>query len=149
MSSLNQVNLIGRVGRDPELKYLPSGEAVTDISVATTETWKDKNGEKQEATEWHRCVFFGKLAEVVGQYVRKGSQVYCGGKIKSRKYNDKDGVEKTIYEIKCHELKMLGSRQDGTSDAGGQRAPAAAPRPAAARPAAAPRGAGGFDDAPF
>lgn len=150
MSSLNQVNLIGRVGRDPELKYLPSGEAVTDISVATSESWKDKtSGEKREETEWHRCVFFGKLAEVVGQYVRKGSQVYVGGKIKTRKYTDRDGNEKSITEIKCSELKMIGPRPDG-EQGGGSRAPAQAP----ARAPAAQRPAGGGkhdldDDIPF
>ena len=149
MSSLNQVNLIGRCGRDPELKYLTSGEAVTDISIATSERWKDKNsGETKEATEWHRCVFFGKLAEVVGQYVKKGGLIFVGGSIKSRKYTDRDGNEKTVYEIKCHEMKLLGSKSDNEagSNGGGQRQAAPAQRQQPQQRPAAQKPAGGFDD---
>lgn len=122
MASLNRATLIGNLGRAPETKYLPSGEAVTNIAIATTETWKDKtSGEKKEATEWHRVSFFGKLAEIAGQYLVKGSQVYVEGKIKTRKWTDKDGVERFTTEIVADTMKMLGGRpNDGD---GQQRAP--------------------------
>lgn len=144
MSSLNQVNLIGRVGRDPELKYLQSGEAVTAVSLATSERWKDKNsGEMKELTEWHRCTFFGKLAETVGSYVKKGSLLYVRGSIRSRKFTPQGGgEEKTIYEIKGEQMQMIGPRQDG---GGSSPAPAPAARPAAA-PRQAPKGGGDMDD---
>lgn len=113
MASLNKATLIGNLGRDPELRYMPSGDAVATIAVATTEKWKDKqSGEQKEATEWHRVVFFGKLAEIAGQYLKKGAQVYVEGKIKTKKYTDKDGIEKYSTEITGEVMKMLGSRQD-------------------------------------
>lgn len=122
MASLNKATLIGNLGRDPEVRYMPSGDAVTNLAIATTEKWKDKNtGEQKEATEWHKVVFFGKQAEICGQYLRKGSQVYVEGKLKTRKYTDKDGIEKYSTEITGEEMKMLGSRPDG---AGQQSAPA-------------------------
>ena len=112
MASVNKVTIIGNLGRDPENRYLPSGEQVTSISVATTENWKDKSGEKQEQTEWHRCVFFGKLAEIAGQYLKKGSQVYVEGKLRTQKYTDKDGIERYQTQIIANTMQMLGSKQD-------------------------------------
>lgn len=105
---LNKVILIGRLGRDPETRFMPNGEAVCNFSVATSEKYTDKNGQRQEATEWHDVTMFRKLAEIAGQYLTKGSQVYIEGKIKSRKYTDKNGVERTAYDIIANEMKMLG-----------------------------------------
>lgn len=105
---LNKVILIGRLGRDPETRYMPNGEAVCNFSVATSESWKDSNGQKQERSEWHNVTMYRKLAEIAGQYLKQGSQVYIEGKIKSRKYTDKNGVERTAYDIIANELKMLG-----------------------------------------
>ena len=105
---LNKVILIGRLGRDPEVRYMPNGEAVCNFSVATSEKYTDKNGQRQEATEWHNVTMYRKLAEIAGQYLKQGSQVYIEGKIKSRKYTDKNGVERTAYDIIANELKMLG-----------------------------------------
>ena len=111
---LNKVILIGRLGRDPEVRYMPNGDAVCTFSVATSETWTDRNSEqRQERTEWHNVIMYRRLAEIAGQYLKKGSQVYLEGKIQSRKYTDKNGVERTAYEIVCHEMKMLGGGQDG------------------------------------
>lgn len=109
MASLNKVSIIGNLGRDPETRYMPSGDAMTNIAVATTEKWKDKaSGEQKEATEWHRIDFFGKLAEIAGQYLKKGSQVYVEGKLKTRKYTDKDGVEKYSTSVVADTMLMLG-----------------------------------------
>jgi len=105
---LNKVILIGRLGRDPETRYMPNGEAVCNFSVATSESWKDSNGQKQERSEWHNVTMYRKLAEIAGKYLTKGSQVYIEGKIQSRKYTDKNGVERTAYDIIANELKMLG-----------------------------------------
>lgn len=105
---LNKVILIGRLGRDPELRYMANGEAVCNFSVATSESWKDSNGQKQERSEWHNITMYRKLAEIAGQYLTKGSQVYLEGKIQSRKYQGKDGIERTAYEIIANEMKMLG-----------------------------------------
>lgn len=170
MASLNKVQIIGNLGRDPETRYMPSGDAMTTIAVATTETWKDKQtGEKKEATEWHRITFFGKLAEIAGQYLKKGSQVYVEGSLRTRKYTDKDGVEKYSTDIKADEMKMLGSRQGmgggAPMDDEGYGAPAQRPQAQAqqqqaynapvqqARPAPAARPAPNFsdmdDDIPF
>jgi single-strand DNA-binding protein len=114
MASLNKVILIGNLGRDPEVRYTPGGDAVCNLALATTETWKDKNtGERKEATEWHRVAFFGRVAEVAGQYLRKGSQIYVEGKLKTRKWQDKDGQDRYTTEIAGSELKMLGGRPDG------------------------------------
>lgn len=122
MASVNKVIIVGNLGRDPETKYLPSGDALTSITVATTDTWKDKaTGEKKEQTEWHRISFFGKLAEIAGQYLKKGSQVYIEGSLRTRKYTDKDGVEKYATDIKADTMQMLGSRQGG--DSGGASSP--------------------------
>jgi len=105
---LNKVILIGRLGRDPETRFMANGEAVCNFSVATSEKYTDKNGQRQEATEWHNVTMYRKLAEIAGQYLEQGSQVYIEGKIKSRKYTDKNGVERTAYDIIANELKMLG-----------------------------------------
>lgn len=119
MSSLNQVNLIGRVGQDPEIKYMPSGEAVANVSLATSERWKDKQtGEQKEATEWHRLTFYGKLAEIVGQYVTKGSLIYVGGSLRTRKWQDQQGQDRYTTEVKASEMRMLGGKSD---NAGGGR----------------------------
>ena len=117
--SVNKVILLGRLGRDPEVRYMPNGDAVANFSIATSEQWKDRNGERQERTEWHNITMYRKLAEIAGQYLKKGSQVYVEGRIQSRKYMGKDGVERTAYDIIANEMKMVGSRQDaGGSHAG-------------------------------
>ena len=108
---LNKVHLIGRLGRDPEVRYMPNGDAVCNFSLATSEKFTDKSGNKAENTSWHNIVIYRKLAEIAGQYLKKGSQVYLEGKIQSRKYTDKNGVERTAYEIVCHEMKMLGGNE--------------------------------------
>lgn len=113
MASVNKVLLIGNLGRDPETRYLPGGEAITNIAIATTESWKDKQGERQEKTEWHRVAFFGKLAEIAGEYLKKGSSVYVEGSLTTRKWVDKDGVEKYTTEIRAHQMQMLGKKPDG------------------------------------
>lgn len=105
---LNKVVLIGRLGRDPETRFMPNGEAVCNFSVATSEAWNDRNGQRQERTEWHNITMYRRLAEIAGQYLKKGSQVYLEGKIQSRKYTDKNGIERTAYDIIVHEMKMLG-----------------------------------------
>ena len=153
MASVNKVIIVGNLGADPETRYLPSGDAVTSIRVATTDRYKDKqSGEMREATEWHSISFFGKLAEIAGQYLKKGSQVYVEGSLRTRKYTDKAGVEKYATEIRADTMQMLGSRQGMGGEGGGgggysrpaapAQRPAAAPAPAAARPAAS----SGFDD---
>jgi single-strand DNA-binding protein len=120
MASVNKVIIVGNLGRDPETRYMPSGDAMTSIAVATTDSWKDKTtGEKKEQTEWHRISFFGKLAEIAGQYLKKGSQVYIEGSLRTRKYTDKDGVEKYSTEIKADTMQMLGSRQGMGGGGGG------------------------------
>ena len=116
MASINKVILVGRCGQDPEVRYLPSGETVANITVATSESWKDKQtGEKKELTEWSRISFFGKLAEIAGQYLKKGSQVYIEGRLRTRKYTDKEGIDRYATEIIADTMQMLGSRQDGQS----------------------------------
>jgi single-strand DNA-binding protein len=114
MSSLNKVLLIGRLGKDPELRYLPNGDAVANFSIATSENWKDKNGDKQELTEWHNIAMYKKLAEIAGQYLKKGSLVYLEGKLKTRKWQDKTtGADRYSTEVVCDEMKMLGGKPDG------------------------------------
>ena len=114
MASVNKVILVGNCGRDPEMRYLPSGQAVANVSIATSSRRKDKNsGEKREATEWHRVCFFGKLAEIAGQYLRKGSQVYIEGSLRTRKWTDKDDVERYTTEIRADVMKMLGGKPEG------------------------------------
>ena len=111
--SLNKVILIGRLGREPECRYMPNGDAVCNFSIATTESWKDQGGQKKERTEWHAITLYRKLAEIAAKYLQKGSLVYLEGKIQSRKYTGKDGIERTAYEIVCSEMKMLGGKADG------------------------------------
>ena len=113
--SVNKVILIGRLGRDPEVRYMPNGEAVANFGVATSEQWKDKAGAKQEKTEWHNITMYRRLAEIAGDYLRKGQEVYIEGKIQSRKYTGKDGVERTAYEIIASEMKMIGGKGDSSS----------------------------------
>ncbi len=117
MASVNKVILIGNLGQDPEVKYMPSGGAVTNISIATTENWKDKaSGEKKEKTEWHRVVFFNRLAEIVGEYLRKGSQVYIEGQLRTNKWQDQSGADRYSTEIVAREMTMLGGKAGGSSD---------------------------------
>ena len=125
MASLNKVIIIGNLGRDPESRYMPSGEQVTSIAVATTDRWRDKaTGDMKEQTEWHRIAFFGKLAEIAGQYLKKGSQVYVEGRIRTRKYTDRDGVERYQTQIIADTMQMLGSKQDGSEQPAGTKQPA-------------------------
>ena len=143
MASLNKVILIGNLGRDPETRYLPNGDAVANISVATTETWKDKSGEKQEKTEWHRVTLYRRLGEIAGEYLKKGSAVYIEGRIEYREY-EKDGVKRYSTDIIASEMKMLGSRSgagggDATDRDGGS---SYSDRPTRA-PATAGAGSGG------
>ncbi len=113
---INKVILVGRLGNDPDVRYTASGSAVTTISVATSESWKDRNtGQQQERTEWHRVVFFGRLAEIAGQYLKKGSQVYVEGSLRTNKYTDKNGIERYSTDINANEMQMIG----GTSGGGG------------------------------
>ncbi len=114
--SVNKVILVGRLGRDPETRYMTNGEAVTNVGLATSESWKDKSGEKQEKTEWHNLVFYRRLAEIAGEYLKKGSMIYVEGKLQTRKYTDKAGVEKSTTEIIVNEMTMLGSKTSGASN---------------------------------
>jgi len=123
MAAVNKVILLGNLGADPETRYMPNGDAVATVRLATTETWKDRNsGEKREATEWHRVVFFRKLAEIVGQYLKKGSSVYIEGRIRTRKWQDKDGQERYTTEIEATEMQMLGGRGGQGGQGGGSGA---------------------------
>ena len=120
MASINKVIIVGNLGRDPEMRTFPSGDQVANVTIATTDKWKDKqSGEMREATEWHRVVFNGRLAEIVGQYLRKGSQVYVEGSLRTRKWTDQAGIEKYSTEIRADNMQMLGSRQ-GMGGGGGQ-----------------------------
>jgi len=169
MASVNKVIVLGNLGRDPELRYTPSGAAVCNVSIATTRNWKSKDsGERQEETEWHRVVFYDRLAEIAGEYLKKGRPVYVEGRLKTRKWTDKDGVEKYTTEIMADNMQLLGGREGGGDEAGGggggysrgaqgggggggaeraerpeRSAPAA--RPAASKPAPS-KSSTGFDD---
>ena len=152
MASVNKVILVGNLGADPETRYMPNGDAVCNIRVATTESWKDKqSGEKKEITEWHRVVFYRKLAEIAGQYLKKGSQVYLEGRIRTRKWTYKEGQERYTTEIEANEMQMLG-RREGMGDSGPREGSGGGSRAAPTKPAAASSG-GGFndfdDDIPF
>ena len=173
MASLNKVQIIGNLGRDPEVRYTPNGNAVCNVSVATTRQWKNKeSGDKQEETEWHRVVFYDRLAEIAGEYLKKGRSVYVEGRLKTRKWTDKEGKEQYTTEVIATEMQMLGGREGmgggggggadeggysegGGGGGGGQQRAAPAARPAAAqRPAQKPApSATGFDnmddDIPF
>ena len=163
MASVNKVIIIGNLGKDPEVRYLPSGSAICNIAVATSRQWKDKtSGEKQEETEWHRITFFDRMAEIAGEYLKKGKSVYVEGRLKTRKYTDKDGVEKYATDIVATEMQLLGGREGGAGggmgggdemgDVAREPARAAAPRSApparsaAPAPRAAPKASTGFDD---
>ena len=119
MASVNKVILIGNLGRDPETRYTTGGDAVTNLNIATSETWKDKAGEKQEKTEWHRVVLFGRQAEIAGEYLKKGRSVYIEGRLQTKKYTDKDGVEKYSTEIVGDRMQLLGSKDGGSGGSGG------------------------------
>ena len=163
MASVNKVIIVGNLGRDPEVRYNPNGGAWCTVSIATSRNWKDKtSGEKVEETEWHRVVFTDRLAEIAGEYLKKGRSVYVEGRLKTRKWTDKDGAEKFTTEIIAQEMQMLGSREGmgggdeasygGGGGGGGYERPAPAARPAgAAKPAA--KSSTGFDnmddDIPF
>lgn len=136
--SVNKVILVGNLGRDPEVRYMPSGDAVANLAIATSSKYKNKAGELVEETEWHRVTLFGRTAEVAGEYLKKGKSVYIEGRLKTRKYTDKDGVEKYATDIIANEMQMLGGREGG-GEAPAPRAPAAATRQA-------PAAGGGFDD---
>jgi single-strand DNA-binding protein len=154
MASVNKVILIGNCGRDPEVRYAPSGSAICNVSIATSRSWKDKtSGERQEETEWHRVVFYDRLAEIAGEYLKKGKSVYVEGRLKTRKWTDKDGAEKYTTEIIAQEMTLLGSREGGGAGAGGmdeggggapRATPAARPAPASKPPAQ--KSSTGFDD---
>ena len=118
MASVNKVILLGNLGRDPETRYTTGGDAVTTLNIATSEQWKDKSGEKQERTEWHRVVLFARLAEIAGEYLKKGRSVYIEGRLQTRKYTDKDGVEKYSTEIVADRMQLLGSREGGAVGGG-------------------------------
>jgi single-strand DNA-binding protein len=116
MASVNKVTLLGNLGADPEMRYMPNGDAVANLRIATTESWKDKQtGEKKEITEWHRVVFYRKLAEIVGQYLKKGASIYVEGRIRTRKWQGQDGQDRYTTEIEANEMQMLGGRRDGNS----------------------------------
>lgn len=134
MASVNKVILVGHLGRDPEVRYTSDNATIANVSIATSESWKDKSGEKQEKTEWHRVAFFGKLADVVGQYLVKGSQVYVEGRLQTRKWLDKDGQDRYTTEIIADRMQMLGGKGQASQDAS---------EPAAEKPAKAPSK---FDD---
>jgi single-strand DNA-binding protein len=145
MASVNKVILIGNLGADPETRYLPSGDAVTNIRIATTDTWKDKSGEKQEHTEWHRVAFFGKTAEIAGEYLKKGSPVYIEGRIRTRKWQDKEGQERYSTEIVADRMQLLGGRGGGAESMAMAREPATASASAGAPKGSARKG-GAFDE---
>jgi len=152
MASVNKVILVGNLGADPETRFLPGGDAVANVSIATSETWKDKSGEKQEHTEWHRVSFFGKTAEIAGEYLKKGSPVYIEGRIRTRKWQDKEGQDRYSTEIVADRMQLLGSRGGA---GGGESMPSEAREPrggdgggngSGAKPAAKKGGGASFDD---
>ena len=144
MASVNKVILIGNLGKDPETRYMPNGDAVTNITLATTETWKDKNGEKQEKTEWHRVTFYRKLAEIAGEYLKKGRPVYVEARLETRKWTDKAGVERYTTDVIASDMKMLGSKPGSGSYEGGEREESYTPSPSGSK--APSRSSTGFDD---
>jgi single-strand DNA-binding protein len=152
MASVNKVIIIGNLGRDPEVRYTPSGAAICNVTIATSRQWKAKDsGEKMEETEWHRVVFYDRLAEIAGEYLKKGRPVYVEGRLKTRKWQDKDGIDKYTTEIIAEQMQLLGSREGmggGADEGGGGSRPAPAQRPAAGagRPAPAAKSSTGFED---
>jgi single-strand DNA-binding protein len=155
MASVNKVILVGNLGADPETRFMPNGDAVANVRLATTESWKDKNtGERREITEWHRVVFYRKLAEIVGQYLKKGSAVYVEGRIRTRKWQDKEGQERYTTEIEANEMQMLGGRNSasssgGEAEYGGSMPSAPVPSRGAAPAKKAPSFEDMDDDIPF
>ena len=140
MASVNKVILVGNLGRDPEMRSFPSGDQVANVTLATTDKWKDKqSGEPREHTEWHRLVFNGRLAEIAGQYLRKGSQIYVEGSIRTRKWQDQSGQDRYATEVRVDQMQMLGGRQDADS---GERQPSRAAR----QPQRSTPAGGGFED---
>jgi len=163
MASVNKVIIVGNLGRDPEIRYTPEGAAICNVSVATTSQWKDRNsGERREETEWHRVVMYNRLAEIAGEYLRKGRSVYIEGRLKTRKWTDKDNIDRYTTEIVADQMQMLGGREGCSSDGGGSygdssaqaaRQPSSRPAPAS-RPATTSSGAAANladmdDDIPF
>jgi single-strand DNA-binding protein len=157
MASVNKVILLGNLGRDPETRYTTGGDAVTNLSIATSEQWKDKSGEKQERTEWHRVVLFGRQAEIAGEYLKKGRSVYIEGRLQTRKYTDKDGVEKYSTEVVGDRMQLIGGTREGSGgdvefNASGAGAPARRETAGASAPAgskgggAAKKNVDDFDD---
>jgi len=154
MASVNKVILLGNLGRDPETRFSANGGAICNVSIATTRSWKDKNsGERREETEWHRVVFYDRLAEIAGEYLKKGRPVYVEGRLQTRKWQDKEGQDRYTTEIVATEMQLLGGREGGGggmggggSDEGGGREAPAATRPAAGSASPARKPAGGFDD---
>ncbi|MDP2761424.1 MAG: single-stranded DNA-binding protein [Sideroxyarcus sp.] len=148
--SVNKAILIGHLGKDPEVRYMPSGEAVANVTLATSETWKDKSGEKQEKTEWHNIVFFKRLAEIAGEYLKKGSQIYVEGRITTEKWTDKDGKDRYTTKIVASEMKMLDRKSSGGSFEVVENRPAASSSGSATAPvksaAAAKSTIDDFDD---
>ena len=153
MASVNKVILIGNLGRDPEIRYLPSGDAVANLRIATTDKFKDRNGEQQEVTEWHSVAFFGKQAEICGQYLKKGSQVYVEGSLRTRKWQDKDGNDRYTTEIRGDRMQMLGGRGGGGGGGGMAEFDAPPDNAPKGKPGGSGGGGGGFsdmdDDIPF
>lgn len=150
MAGVNKVIIIGRLGADPEVRYLPNGDAVCNCSIATSEAWKDKQtGEKKEATEWHRVVFFGKVAEIAGEYLRKGSQAYVEGKLQTRKWTDQGGVERYTTEIRAERLQLLGGRDEGGQPSAPRQQRQEPPRQPRAQSQPAPDYDSFDDDIPF
>lgn len=146
MASVNKVILIGNLGRDPETRYMSNGEAVTNITVATTDTWKDRSGEKQEKTEWHRVTFYRKLAEIAGEYLKKGRQVYIEGRLETRKWTDKSGNERYTTEVIASDMKMLGSRSGSGSFEPNATAPSGSASNSPAEQPDSVKSGSGFDD---
>ncbi len=150
MASVNKVILVGNLGKDPEVRYLPDGGAVVNLSIATSSSWKDKNtGEKREETEWHRVVMYNRLAEIAGEYCKKGRSVYIEGKLKTRKWQDKDGQDKYTTEIVADQMQWLGGREGGGQMGGGDyesSGGAQTSRPARQAPSYNPAGVAGLDD---
>ena len=158
MASVNKVILVGNLGRDPEVRYSPDGAAICNVSIATTSQWKDKtSGERKEETEWHRVVFYGRLAEIAGEYLKKGRSVYVEGRLKTRKWQDKEGQERSTTEVIADQMQMLGGREGGGMGGGGPGGSAGSGAPSGGRggdesgggrapTAPAKKPAGGFDD---
>jgi single-strand DNA-binding protein len=162
MASVNKVILVGNLGRDPEMRFMPNGEAVCNFSIATTDSWKDKSGQKQERTEWHNIVIYRKLAEIAGEYLKKGRPVYIEGRLQTRKWQTKEGQDRYTTEIIADQMQMLGGREGGggsssyesmDEDQSMQSRPQQTSRPAQSAPAAQPASGGDFDafedDIPF